>query len=182
MITASPSDITLPHLRHLHLGAQTHLSLRDHPPSYSPALTGVTQHFEIDISTRKQPFAALISLIRRSRCRLTKVEIVQKFMFGDLHPHYPDDMEALLELYQTSRHSGSADHSNALRTASPHVPYCGISSRLGGRTKAMVVPFSREPSSTIMCQQALQDDFFKEGARLHEIQERLKMKQRKINM
>ncbi|RDB21630.1 hypothetical protein Hypma_011289 [Hypsizygus marmoreus] len=204
MITASPSDITLPHLRHLHLGSPNPSFIFEIiRPLILPALTGVTQHFEIDISTRKQPFAALISLIRRSRCRLTKVEIVQKFMFGDLHPHYPDDMEALLELLPdvtTFWERGFV------------IPVSSLQRILAGELLNSVRSFQCSTNSIATCalfvdivearwtnegnggaileeafinnyvSAALQDDFFKEGARLHEIQERLKMKQRKINM
>ncbi|RDB21705.1 hypothetical protein Hypma_011292 [Hypsizygus marmoreus] len=203
MITASPSDITLPHLRHMHLGsANPSFIFEIMRPLILPALTGVTQHFEIDISTRKQPFAPLILLIRRSRCRLTKVDIMQKVKSRDLS-HSPDDMEALLELLPDVTafwelgfvipvsclqrilagellHSVRMFHCSLNSVAAYSLFVDIVEARWTNESNGGAI--LEEAVSYNYGSEALHDDILKERARLREIQERLNMKQRIVDV
>ncbi|RDB21636.1 hypothetical protein Hypma_011282 [Hypsizygus marmoreus] len=203
MITTSLSDIILPHLRRMHLGSPNPSFIFEIiRPLILPALTSFTQHFEIDISTRKQPFASLISLIRRSHCRLTKVEITQKVMPEDLS-HPPDDMEALLELLpdvttfcqvrfviavSLLQRMLAGELLNSVRTFR-----CSLNSIAAYALFVDIVEarWTNESNGGAILEEAvsynygseaLHDGILKERMRVREIQERLKMKLRKVDV
>ncbi|RDB21661.1 hypothetical protein Hypma_011272 [Hypsizygus marmoreus] len=201
MIANLPSDITVPHLRHMHLGSTNPSFIFEViRPLILPALTSFTQHFESDIPPRKQPFASLISLIRRSRCRLTKVEIMKKLILRDT-PHPPDDMEALLEIlpHVTSfwelgflipvsslQRILAGELLNSVRSLRCSLDNIAAYSLFVDIVEARWTNESNggailEEAVGYNCaSEALHDSILRERMRVREIQERLKMKQRRV--
>ncbi|RDB21592.1 hypothetical protein Hypma_011267 [Hypsizygus marmoreus] len=203
MITNSPSDIVLPHLRRMHLASRDPSYIFEIlRPLILPTLASFSQHFEIYDPTMKQPFAPLISLIRRSRCCLTKVVIMQQLMPRDLS-HPPDEMDALLELLPhvtTFWECGfvipvpslqrilAGDLLNSVRSLR-----CSLNSIAAYALFVDIIEarWMSEGNGTAILEEAiiynyasaaLQDGIRKQRMRIRQIQKRLKMKHRKVTV